>query len=302
MKKNTGIKFEKLVESIYKNLHKNTQNSKIEHNKKLMGADGLRQIDILITSEIVDIKILTIIECKDYYSKISVGTIDAFHSKLLDINANKGILISRNGFSKTSISKAKRLGITLCTANEALNDNWRVEIDAPVIIEEIKPNGFQLTLNGTYANTDFLEKDSYPKINDYKIDNLIDQKWKNGTLNFLPKSGMQKIELEELKPPYILQLANGIKREINYAIIQINFQYKYYETSISQLAGTKILNNISDGKTNIFLDIPSILALKKDLKSVKNNRKDIVNGLIISYRVHAELIPKPNCINFEKTN
>jgi hypothetical protein len=55
-KKNTGLEFEKLAESIFNKLIKNPKYEKVEHNIKLEGADGLRQIDVLISNETIGIK------------------------------------------------------------------------------------------------------------------------------------------------------------------------------------------------------------------------------------------------------
>src|SRR5690606_23782735 len=110
---------------IFKKLIKNPAYENVEHNVKLNGSDGTRQIDVLVSSESVGIKFLTIIECRDFKNKLSISSIDGFHSKLVDVKANKGIIISRKGFSSKAISKAKRLGISLCTADETEKEGWQ---------------------------------------------------------------------------------------------------------------------------------------------------------------------------------
>jgi hypothetical protein len=73
----------------------------------------------LIRTQVSSLSILTIVECKDVNKNLDVQYVDALHSKMQDVNANKAVLVARKGFSKTAIQKAKRVGITLCTAMEA---------------------------------------------------------------------------------------------------------------------------------------------------------------------------------------
>ena len=179
MKKKTGKKFEKLAESIFKQLIKNPNYETVEHNVLLDGADGKRQFDVIVKSENVGINILTVIECKDYNKKVPISIIDEFHSKLLDVNANKGIVISRKGFSSKAISKAKRLGITLCIADETENDNWQSILDLPIVLEEIHLIHLNINVQVRSDSEPTIDFDSIIKINDQNLVELIKSKWKN---------------------------------------------------------------------------------------------------------------------------
>jgi len=93
--KNTGKTFEKTIEEVFNFMYSNYQNAKIEHDIKLESPDGLRQFDVVIRIKVPDGELITVIEGKDYRQKISIQKIDEFHSKMRDVNANKGILISK---------------------------------------------------------------------------------------------------------------------------------------------------------------------------------------------------------------
>ena len=121
MAHNNGSQFEILLQEIYSVLVSNEQFTQVERNVQLPGLDGPRQIDVLITSQVAGMPLKTVVECRDHNRILDVTAIDAFQSKLVDVSANKGVLVSRKGFSGTAKKKAKRVGITLCTAADARN-------------------------------------------------------------------------------------------------------------------------------------------------------------------------------------
>ena len=57
-----------------------------------------RQFDVTVRFKFGLHNYLTVIECKDYSSKVSVEKVDAFVTKARDVNANKAVLISSQGF------------------------------------------------------------------------------------------------------------------------------------------------------------------------------------------------------------
>jgi len=301
-KKNTGKAFELLIETIFKNLVKNPELEKVEHNIKLEGKDGPRQIDVLVTSEVVGIKFLTIIECRDYNIKLPVGHIDGFHSKLQDVNANKGVLISKLGFSSKAIAKAKRLGITLCTVQEVSDPNWNPALDLPVIIEEIKPSDFEFS--GEFHSPGGLqfEHKKLPIVNGINLAEKINEKWRNGSLLFQRKSVLQEIHFNEIRPPYIIKSVNGTLIELTKFELYFKPEFRYFLTSINELKNTKILNDITAEKTTIFLDIKSISKIDFNYKKIPMSSLKNFNSLIISIKVFADIKKTPEHVKFEKIN
>jgi len=295
--KNTGRKFEKLTGSIFRKLVLNHQYEKVEHDVQVSGDDGLRQIDILLTTKTFGVEIKTVIECKDHGRKISVGVVDAFESKLQDIRADKGILISKKGFSSQSFSKAKRKGITLCTAHEALNDNWDPEIDLPILIEEVKPNGMNLLMEFKVVTPKKLTVSKFPVINGINIVQLMENKWRKGTLDIEPKTSVQLIKLEELKSPYYWVPENeNDKWPVKFFEIELNIVANYYLTSLGELRGTEILNNISDNIKSVFIDTTSIIELVKNVKPVRENIKNGFRGLLLPLNITPNFDPRPKSV------
>ena len=134
MKQGTG--FEKLAATIFQNLRNDASYETVEHNVTLTGADGPRQIDVLIRGKVGPIDVMTIVECKDHAGIVTVADVDALHSKMQDVRAHKAVLVARKGFSRTAKKKADRLGITLCTAHMAGSEKWPFDLQLPFVFIE----------------------------------------------------------------------------------------------------------------------------------------------------------------------
>ena len=113
-RKKAGTEFEELAKEIFDLIAKQETNSTIEGPKVFLeGKDGKREFDLTIRSTAVGLNFLTVVECRDHNKRLDVTHIDGFHSKMQDVLANKGVLISRRGFTKNAQKKANRLGISL---------------------------------------------------------------------------------------------------------------------------------------------------------------------------------------------
>lgn len=289
-KKNTGIKFEKLAESIFNKLLKNPAYEKVEHNVKLKGAEGERQIDLLITSESFGIKFKTVIECRDFKNKLSISSIDGFHSKLLDVKANKGILISRKGFSSKAISKANRLGISLCTADETEDNGWQSLIDLPILIEQLSLIEFEINAQHDHKVKGKISKESILKINGINVVQLINEKWSKAEFNLKSKSGSQILEFPEIKEP--MRTLNLEGKTVNFIKFEVvgKVQARFYRTSISKLIGTQILENITEGKSYVFIDINSLKTLDPNLFQLSKTELETN----MDFAAQIRILPKVN--------
>lgn len=212
-----GEGFEKLTELIFSRLVNNPEYESVSHNIKLEGEDGKRQIDVLLTSKITaGIEIKTIIECKDYKNKVSIGVIDKLHSVMQDVNANKGIVVSVKGFSSKAISKAKRLGISLYTAHEALSDKWAIDIEVPIIVTEIMPKNFNPRFNVVLKQGDSFQNEAVFTVNDINIHDEFLKYWSGGRYDI--KSILPEDEHDflpsGLKSPFFIRNVSGEKVEI----------------------------------------------------------------------------------------
>jgi hypothetical protein len=86
------------------------------HQKVFVGRVSQREIkvDLAFTLSIGGgAEFLVIVECKRYNAAVSVDNIEEFHSKLDDIGAHKGIVVTTVGFQEGAIKTAKGRGIAL---------------------------------------------------------------------------------------------------------------------------------------------------------------------------------------------
>ncbi|EHH0795760.1 restriction endonuclease, partial [Vibrio vulnificus] len=98
---NSGREYEEFVASLQKALFESEQwtklrNIQIEQNKKIEDNFGIsREFDLYWEYELAGITYKTVIECKDYASKVSIEKIDALLGKIRDIPDLKPIFATK---------------------------------------------------------------------------------------------------------------------------------------------------------------------------------------------------------------
>ena len=108
--------FERLVAAIH---HSESQGAEVKWNDNIDG----RQFDVTVRFKFGLHNYLTVIECKNYSSKVSIDKLDALSTKYKDVKADKAVMVSSNGYQSGCIEVAKRHGIRLLTLNENINLN-----------------------------------------------------------------------------------------------------------------------------------------------------------------------------------
>lgn len=128
--------FEELVLKIQKDL---VRDADVKHNEKILDQSGIvRQIDVSIRKKIGFDEALIIIECKQYKKPVSISLVESFRTKLLDLGASYGILVSSNGFTNGAVKKAKHHNIKLYTVGAALEENWKMIVGDGAWLDFIK--------------------------------------------------------------------------------------------------------------------------------------------------------------------
>lgn len=116
--------------------------SKVDKDKKVFHNVGIvgklskvkRQIDVqLVNPNQFD---FIAIECKDHKRKIGVETIEAFASKLQDVGAKRGAVVSNSPFSKPAVNMATSLGIDLLTLVDTGDSSIRTKLFAGMFIKD----------------------------------------------------------------------------------------------------------------------------------------------------------------------
>jgi hypothetical protein len=142
-----GTAFEKAVASIQALLD---TSSDVTHNEKIVDRYGhSRQFDVVIRGKLGGYSLFGVIECKDTTSKVDIQVVDAFLTKVKDVNANFGIIASNSGFSKKALEKCKAnsIGAISLIPNDSLAAGFSITMQMFVCIYDW--NDFAIGLSGT---------------------------------------------------------------------------------------------------------------------------------------------------------
>lgn len=93
-----------------------------------------RELDVLATYKNGNHTTRIAFECKDEGRKVGVPHIEAFHSKLMSLNVDIGILVSSSGFTATALPKAAAKKIVLQTIEESTEFDW---LDTAGVLEDL---------------------------------------------------------------------------------------------------------------------------------------------------------------------
>lgn len=274
---NSGKNFERLTEEIYNKLIRDRRFEKVERNVRIKGPDGDRQIDILLTASTMGLEIRTIVECRDHLRKVDVEYLDSVESKMRDVKANKAVIVSRAGFTSGALSKARRLNITLCTAHEASNPNWGIDVEVPVVVHELAPISIQFDADFKEITTsDFtFYKDRF-LINDLDIYSLIQEKWNNGQLGKLSINPIQEVFLSEISPPFYIKDKNGDKIYFKEVKILLESKVTTYLGNLKEVGNTQLLKNITENTMTFFID-------QAPIRNYRNEFRRLAEGEMPTY-------------------
>lgn len=119
----SGKDFEDLITWIQQSVHEKAQ---IIPNEKVrdIHTNRTRQIDISIRLSDGPTHLFVMVEVRDHARPVNVSYIEEINSKKQSVGANAAFIVSRSGFTKTALEKAKHLGIQTLTYEEALKSDW----------------------------------------------------------------------------------------------------------------------------------------------------------------------------------
>jgi hypothetical protein len=133
----TGKQFELLVHRMYQDLVGANPGAVVTLDDKVPGRAGNRQIDLTVRHTIAGIDFLTIIECKDYSRPLNQKEVDAIVGKAADVKANKAILVSSRGFSKSATLRARAEQVDLCVVGPTAARLQESIERLPVVIKRV---------------------------------------------------------------------------------------------------------------------------------------------------------------------
>jgi hypothetical protein len=141
-------RFEKLVYEIQKTFAGTA--AVVTLNDHIMGVDSCteRQIDISIRQQVSQFPILVVIDCKDYAEPIDVVDVGAFVTLATDVRANKGVMVSSNGFTKAAINIAANAGVDTLTLIDSKSVDWKAYVGIPLLIDHTSIEQYSLNISG----------------------------------------------------------------------------------------------------------------------------------------------------------
>lgn len=89
-----------------------------------------------------------IFESKDHKAKVDIEYVEALHTKLKDLGANKSAIVSNSGFTKGATNMAKALGIDLLSLVDTADPKIKTSVFAPNIIEDTYVPAGSLRIEG----------------------------------------------------------------------------------------------------------------------------------------------------------
>ena len=166
-------KFEKLIHALHTQLA--PTGAIVTYDDHIMGLESgtERQIDISIRVTISGYSILIIIECKDWADPIGVEEMDAFSTKLKDVGANKGVIVSATGFTQPAQTAARVRGIETRRYFDTEGGEWRAEVSIPVLLSGIKPDGWFASFGPVPGHAWEFPKEKFSQIEVFTVDGIL---------------------------------------------------------------------------------------------------------------------------------
>lgn len=110
------------------------KNIKVEKNKKLIDKNGtVREFDIYWEYELGGVVYKTVIECKDYNSKVSIEKLDALIGKMSDFQDIKALFATKKGYQAGALTKAEQNKIDLLIVREQNDSDWTSRDGTPLV-------------------------------------------------------------------------------------------------------------------------------------------------------------------------
>jgi hypothetical protein len=260
MTKNTGKEYEALTEQIFRFLTKEDRYTSVEKDVYLDSADGPRQFDVVLKSQVAGIALLTVIECRDFSKNLCVTHVDGLHSKATDVNASKAVLVARKGFSKTATKKAKRLGIDLCTVRDINRNIADIGLQIPIvftIVQGIECNAS--TLMNLEAGT-VLKTSPEILIDNVRFEEYFFKQFAENSMvvDILNEQLIWQLKDYDYENAYMLD-GSDKKTEILGLEVTYVLTGQYYFGYVHELPNTVGMENLSNDVTNVFFNDDDVL-------------------------------------------
>lgn len=107
----------------------------LHHRKTYAGqrTGNQHEIDLSFEATVGSLRILVMIECKHYRRRLGKDVVEQLRSKMDDIGAHKGVIVTTVGFQKGALRAAKSYGIALVIAT--VEPGWFDDPDSTALFD-----------------------------------------------------------------------------------------------------------------------------------------------------------------------
>ena len=147
-------RFEELVKKVQEEM---APNAIVKLDDRIIGKEtGIgRQIDISVRQLVGNYDILVVVDCKDYSTPVDVKDVEAFIGLVKDVQANKGVMVAANSFTKTAKIRGKKSGLAMYTLVDTGEHDWQVLAYIPVVCNFIGPKKYSFRISTNAEIIDF---------------------------------------------------------------------------------------------------------------------------------------------------
>jgi hypothetical protein len=241
-KKNNGKYFE---QKTHKLLTKFNPTKQVLADVRIQGklSESSRQVDVTLRDP--DEYDFIAFECKDESATIGTPTVEGYFTKLMDIGAKKGAIVSNSSFSRGARKMAEKLGIDLLHLVDSDDSAIKTQLSMPsgIVQERVETwtiafseaVSSALPANSNYAEliVELEDGDKMP------VRELAQKVWTN--LGDSITSGQMTQEFSQLE---IILPDNQVIRSPSIITLNINYQYRIGRMDITQSEG---IYNVQDG-------------------------------------------------------
>lgn len=154
-----GLPYQDFVASVVKAMDPGAH---VETEQWIMGPDGVRDRDVLVSGKIDGRKYSVLIECKDFNpkstGKVGIEYVDSLDSKRNDVGVDGAVICSNSGFTEGAIRKAKRKQIGLVSILKAGDPRVKVEIQEELYTRKMRVSDIKMHYNSNQTvDSSFLQ-------------------------------------------------------------------------------------------------------------------------------------------------
>jgi hypothetical protein len=245
---NDGKDYEQFVKDLQQGLLDSEdfikqKNICIETNKMITDNCGIkREFDLYWEYELAGITYKTVIECKDYASKVSVEKIDALIGKTRDIPDLKAIFATKTGYQSGAKTKAEHNKIDLLIVRVQGDQDWE-DSDGNPYIKEIAIKMELISAARTLAFAPLIDGDWARENTDLDLDKPFNLNMRNDLIIIEDLDKDEKYSILELEER-LGSIHHGESGEFT-KVEEFKDAFIYCEDTKLKLRGYKMTYSIS---------------------------------------------------------